>query len=443
MASENFTSGSFGEMVVGFSKFHDYQLVPVSGAGYSVLYTVISGERKLFLKAVNRQEGSEAENLARLQREYKQMERLFGNDHIVRCIGWRDDPKVGPCIVMEYIDGMRLGDFLNTKPSSKERKRIFLELLDALEFIHDRQVVHNDLKLENIIITANGHSLKLIDFGYADNDANLEKATGGTKAFAAPELLQQEKTDCSSDIYSLGFIIKALFPHRYKLIAAKCLRKNPQKRYARVAEIRKAILRRNVAKWLFLTALLLVLLIWNWLPQNRIENDEIQSIVQNDTVVRVDSVFVVREIHDTVQMAQSGKQEVVRIVAPVDYGSPTMNFDSIHQVYLDLYQRYEKEIQKTLADGTLQYVEFAELYRFHFANDMKALHDKLMPKDLTMQFQFESDFTAAYGLFLPKIETLYVNKLPTIGQVGQTDPSKAEQLRIEYQKELFKVKGGI
>lgn len=443
MASENFTSGSFGEMVVGFSKFHDYQLVPVSGAGYSVLYTVISGERKLFLKAVNRQEGSETENLARLQREYKQMERLYGNDHIVRCIGWRDDPKVGPCIVMEYIDGMRLDDFLSTKPSSKERKRILLELLDALEFIHDRQVVHNDLKLENIIITANGHSLKLIDFGYADSDANLEKATGGTKAFAAPELLQQEKTDCSSDIYSLGFIIKALFPHRYKLIAAKCLRKNPQKRYARVTEIRKAIHRRNVAKWLFLTALLLVLLIWNWLPQNRIENDEIQSIVQNDTVVRVDSVFVVREIHDTVQMAQSGKQEVVRIVAPVDYGSPTMNFDSIHQVYLDLYQRYEKEIQKALADGTLQYVEFAELYRFHFANDMKALHDKLMPKDLTMQFQFESDFTAAYGLFLPKIETLYVNKLPTIGQVGQTDPSKAEQLRIEYQKELFKVKGGI
>ena len=204
-----------------------------------------------------------------------------------------------------------------------------------------------------------------------------------------------------------------------------------------------AIHRRDVAKWLCLTALLLVLLIWNWLPQNRIENDEIQSIAKNDTVVRVDSVFVVREIHDTVQMAQSGKQEVVRIVAPVDYGSPTMNFDSIHQVYLDLYQRYEKEIQKALADGTLQYVEFAELYRFHFANDMKALHDKLMPKDLTMQFQFESDFTAAYGLFLPKIETLYVNKLPTIGQVGQTDPSKAEQLRIEYQKELFKVNGGI
>ena len=270
-----------------------------------------------------------------------------------------------------------------------------------------------------------------------------KKPRGGTKAFAAPELLQQEKTDCSSDIYSLGFIIKALFPHRYKLIAAKCLRKNPQKRYARVAEIRKAIHRRDVAKWLCLTALLLVLLIWNWLPQNRIENDEIQSIVQNDTVVRVDSVFVVREIHDTVQIAQSGKQEVVRIVAPVDYGSPTMNFDSIHQVYLDLYQRYEKEIQKALADGTLQYVEFAELYRFRFASDMKALHDKLMPKDLTMQFQFESDYTAAYGLFLPKIETLYVNKLPTIGQVGQTDPSKAEQLRIKYQKELFKVNGGI
>ena len=409
--SENFTSGSFGEIIVGFSKFHDYQLVPVSGAGYSVLYTVVSGERKLFLKAVNRQEGSEAENLARLQREYKQMEQLYGNDHIVRCIGWRDDPKVGPCIVMEYIDGIVLNDFLKTKPPAKERRRILSELIDALEFVHSRRIVHNDLKPENIIITNNGHSLKLIDFGYADSDANLEKATGGTKAFASPELLQQKNTDCGSDIYSLGFVIKALFPHRYGMIAAKCLRENPQKRYARVAEVRRAVHRRDVVKWLCLTVLMMVLMIWNYLPQNRVENTDIQYVTKNDTIVRVDSVFVVKEFHDTVRIVQANKkQEIVRIVAPVDYGNSSINFDSIHQLYLDLFQRYEKEIQAAIADGTLQYSPFGDIYRTRLFIDMKNVRDKLMPDDdINIRLQLFSDYQTSVLYFGAKIGQLYAD----------------------------------
>ena len=44
---DSYTSGSFGEMSDGFSKFHDYKQLPYRGAGYSILFTVISGERKL------------------------------------------------------------------------------------------------------------------------------------------------------------------------------------------------------------------------------------------------------------------------------------------------------------------------------------------------------------------------------------------------------------
>lgn len=48
-----------------FSAFHDYRPYHYNGSGYSKLYTVISGERKLFLKAVNSDQGSEAGNLSR------------------------------------------------------------------------------------------------------------------------------------------------------------------------------------------------------------------------------------------------------------------------------------------------------------------------------------------------------------------------------------------
>ena len=173
---DSFTSGSFGEMEDSLTKFHDYRQLPYRGAGYSVMYTVLSGERKLFLKALNQEQGASTENLLRLQREYKLLERLYGNEHIVRCIGWREDAVVGPCIVMEYVDGETLVDYLKTSPSNKEKKRVLNELLDALTFIHNHQVVHNDLKPDNILITHNGHNVKLIDFGYADGDFSLDKA---------------------------------------------------------------------------------------------------------------------------------------------------------------------------------------------------------------------------------------------------------------------------
>ncbi len=440
--NDNFTSGSFGEIIVGFSKFHDYQEVSYDGSGRCKLFTVISGERKLFLKAANDETGSLAENMARLQREYKLLERLYGNKHIVRCIGWREDTEIGSCIVMEYIEGETLAEYLKSSPSGKERKRILNELLDALAFVHQHQVVHNDLKPENILITRNGHNVKLIDFGYSDSDANLDKATGGTTAFASPELLKQEATDVTSDIYSLGFIIKALFPHRYGLVVCKCQRKEATKRFRNVGEVRRAILFREVAAKSLVLGLVAALLLIGWLldretPEQQSAEDE---MIQPQTVVLSDTVFVVREKHDTIRVeVPSSSKEVVRVVAPVDYGSTTLNFDSVHQTYLDLYQRYEREILTGIKNGTIKYWDFADIYRLRFSKEINDLHNKMMPKDMESQFQFESDYTAALGLFVPKLESLYADELPTIGKIGQDNPAIADSLRIALQKAYFEV----
>ena len=438
---DSFTSGSFGEIVVGFSKFHDYQQVAYIGSGNCKLYTVISGERKLFLKAASDEKGNLAENIARLQREYKLLERLYGNEHIVRCIGWREDAEVGPCIVMEYIDGVTLTEFLASSPSFKEKKRILNELLDALDFIHNHQVVHNDLKLENILITRNGHNVKLIDFGYADCDANLYKATGGTTAFASPELLKQEATDVKSDIYSLGFVIKALFSHRYGLVVRRCQRKEATKRFRNVGEVRRAIHFREVAGKSLMLGLIAALLLTGWLlyreaPKQQATED---GMIQPQTIVLSDTVFVVREKHDTirVEVPSSPKQEVIRVVAPVDYGNTSINFDSIHQAYLDLYQRYEREIVKGMKNGTIVYWDYADLYRLRFIQEINDLHDDMMPKDMASQFQFESDFSAALNLFVQKLKELYDNKLPLIDETRQYNPLLWDSLRMELQKAEF------
>lgn len=354
----------------GLSKFHDYRQLPYSGAGYSVLYTVICGERKLFLKALNQRQGASAENLARLQREYKILEQLYGNEHIVRCIGWREDANVGPCIVMEYVDGETLTDFLKTHPSNKEKRRILNELLDAVGFIHKHQIVHNDLKPGNILITHNGHNVRLIDFGYADCDSNINKATGGTKAFASPELVRQETTDVTSDIYSLGFIIKLLFPRRYGWVVRKCQREKASKRYKNVNEVQEALRFRDfLSRWVLLLVFVVLLLVWFLTSKPIKEKADKQPVADDESQplseIVTDTVFIVEERHDTikVEIPIKPKLDVVHVQIPMNSDVPTdLDQDSLAQSYLEQYQR--AELESKTASPLLFWDETSGLYGY-------------------------------------------------------------------------------
>ena len=119
-----------------------------------------------------------------LRREY---ELSIGIDHpnIVDVYEYKRGEDGKDKIIMEYVEGRNLNDFLAERPSLKSRKRIFSELLDAIEYLHKKGVVHNDLKPENILISRNGNRLKLIDLGLANDDAHFAvKSPGFTKGFS-------------------------------------------------------------------------------------------------------------------------------------------------------------------------------------------------------------------------------------------------------------------
>ena len=140
---------------------------------------------------------------------------------------------LGLCIVMEWIDGMTLGEWLKKKDNTLSQRRYMADMLsEALAYIHSRQTQHRDLKPSNIMVTHNGLHMKLIDFGLSDTDSHaILKAPAGTEGYMAP--------DGPSDIYSLGCILRELRLGWWsRLVIRKCCAPSIQ-RYTDIKTIKR------------------------------------------------------------------------------------------------------------------------------------------------------------------------------------------------------------
>jgi len=243
---------------------------PIDSRGFNQLVKVKRQGRWFLLKGLKTEYRSKPVYLELLKKEYALMVQL-DHPNIVKAYAKEMNDEMGPCIVMEYIDGVRLDEFLKTKPSKQARRKVVDQLVDALAYIHSKQIVHRDLKPSNILITRNGNNVKIIDFGLSDaDDFAILKQTAGTVKYMAPEhknrLYETNAKgfliDSKSDIYAFGLLLSEIFPHRYRHIAAKCTRENPERRYADMEAVRKALerndrMRRNIP---VLTVLLLTMI---------------------------------------------------------------------------------------------------------------------------------------------------------------------------------------
>jgi serine/threonine protein kinase len=171
---------------------------------------------------------------------------------------------IGPCIVMEYIDGMTLREFLSqNKLTGKNAHKIISDICHALNYVHSKQIIHRDLKPENILITYNGQNVKLIDFGLADSDDyEILKIPAGTKRYIAPEQSDKNCTlDNRADIFSLGVIIEEmnekLHNIQLKKIAKRCMEPDRNKRFDTVSDILQEMDGTDIAKklWIIITVI--------------------------------------------------------------------------------------------------------------------------------------------------------------------------------------------
>ena len=217
-------------------KYTDVELINVTAHAH--LYRMRRAGR-LFMAKTMCEDSAKAIEL--LKREYELTLGLT-HPHIVHIYAYETDTPIGPAIVMEYVDGCTLAEYLVEKPNLSALQRIFDQLLSATDYLHKAGVIHNDLKPENILITRSNHDVRLIDFGFADDDSHyMHRAQGGTRGYASPELAaQSHNLDTRSDVYSLGRIMQQLFPGRYKRIAGRCTHPKCERRYADVDSLARA-----------------------------------------------------------------------------------------------------------------------------------------------------------------------------------------------------------
>lgn len=130
--------------------------------------------------------------------------------HIARFLDGGTDNGV-PYFVMEYVDGVPITDYCRGR-DLRDRIALVQQLCDALQYAHERLVVHRDLKPTNILVTADG-TPKVLDFGIAkildpqaDPGATLGAATW-TPDYVSPEQIGGRIVSTRTDVYSLGLVL--------------------------------------------------------------------------------------------------------------------------------------------------------------------------------------------------------------------------------------------
>ncbi len=151
---------------------------------------------------------------SRYQRELEIGKRLH-HPNIQRLLeDGRLDGGVAPYLVLEFVDGTLLREYLRQHAPLPvdEAIRIAVQLADALQYCHEHGVVHRDLKPENILIEADG-TVKLVDFGIALLEGarrlTFRRLTSGfgTPDYMAPEQVQGDRGDARTDVYALGVML--------------------------------------------------------------------------------------------------------------------------------------------------------------------------------------------------------------------------------------------
>lgn len=140
-------------------------------------------------------------NLSQLRDEFQALVKVRSK-HCVAVWGWESFSE-GPALILEYVDGVSLERISRHGMNFTLIFEVLAQIQQGLQDLANHGLYHGDLSPNNVLIARDG-TVKLVDFGLVTTDESL--ACFGSPGFLAPERLQGELPDLSSDLYALGLI---------------------------------------------------------------------------------------------------------------------------------------------------------------------------------------------------------------------------------------------
>lgn len=199
-----------------YRNISDFNILNILGSGsygeileaYDTRYN-----HKVALKKLNKKFIYRKSNEEKIQREILLLS-LIDDEKIVKCYGLSDDDN-NFYIIMELIEGITLTNFIRLYdeeyPPEHDVKKIFYNILEAVNILHRYKIIHRDLKPDNIMITEK-FKIKLCDFGTSKfiKDDTLTKTYCGTPCYMSPESFVEKGISYERDYWSICIIILEL-----------------------------------------------------------------------------------------------------------------------------------------------------------------------------------------------------------------------------------------
>lgn len=325
MENINDSDSSFvmGENVSLSPYFTNIEEITSSRVGYTRVIRAMRMGKWHILKCLKPEYIDSQEYLTLLQKEFDIGYRL-NHPHIAATIGLEPVEGLGVCIIKEYVDGRTLRQAIETEEWPRERiTKVMQQLASALDYIHQQQIIHRDVKPENIILSWNGDNVKLIDFGLSDSDSyTILKCPAGTRRYAAPEqYVEGGKISGQADIYAFGVILNELMsaanchPANFKKIAKRCLQTNPSERYQNLGDI---TWKKHYHKWyvgivaLLVTVSILLMLKYNPRFGSNLELQNAEDSQQDINSRKKDSTTSIHIIHPQQSKKPSVEKELIK-----------------------------------------------------------------------------------------------------------------------------------
>ncbi|KAJ3331547.1 MAP/microtubule affinity-regulating kinase 3 [Blyttiomyces sp. JEL0837] len=201
-----------GEGTLFLERYYIEKILGEGSYGKVKLATDLETNRRVALKVIDKSTIKKPEHVTRIKREVRIL-RLLNHPHIVKLYDVAETERE-IILSMEYVEGGELFDFIvaHTRLTDKVARKIFRQILSAVDYCHQSSVIHRDLKPENVLLDAEKR-VKIIDFGFVnlyDPEDVLKTFSKEGSLLSIEMILGKKYVGPEVDIWSLGVILFAL-----------------------------------------------------------------------------------------------------------------------------------------------------------------------------------------------------------------------------------------